>query len=146
MCSSMSSPVALSTGSGSTLSCPEFRSRLHRSPADVALPLGPSVSPVRMQPREQQLKERGASRVSLRGSVLGAGPGSGLSLSLPSHRGLPPSTRWKMATTSPFPFFPVCVGGDPGGGDCSSLLRESWTVHRSPLLYPIGHNRSHDHD
>ena len=122
MCSSMSSPVALSAGSGSTLSCPEFRSRLHHCPADVALPLGPSVSPVRMQPgcssRTQGTAAKGErsrfpSHVSLGGSVLGAGPGSGLSLSLPSHRGLPPSTRWKMATTSPFPFFPVCVGGGP---------------------------------
>lgn len=143
----MSSPAALSAGSGSTLSCTEFRSWLHHSPADVALPLGPSVSPVRMQPgcssRTQGTAAEGERSLTCQSRGLCAGSRSrvwALSLSLLSHRGLPPSTRWKMATTSPFPFFRVCVGGDPGGGDRSSLLRESWTVHRSPLLYPIGHN------
>ena len=55
------------------------------------------------------------------------------------HRELPPSKRWKMATTFPSQFFPVCWE-DPGGGDFSSSFRGSWTALGSSLSHPIGQN------
>ena len=112
-------PSSLSPGSGSTPPRPGFRSQLHHPPADMDLPLGASVSPGRMpsgcSSRTQgtaahREKGRLPSQVSLGGSVLAAGLGPRHFLSLSFHRELPPSKRWKMATTFPFQFFPVLGG------------------------------------